>query len=70
MDNEYIKHVIDETLEMFPDHVVSDAGKLLIVKGFSRIELSDKLEKSPAVIQMIQSVVIAKMVLLDRKEYQ
>lgn len=67
MDNEYIKHVIDETLEMFPDHVVSDADKLLIVKGFSRIELSDKLKKSPAVIQMIQSVVIAKTVSLDRK---
>lgn len=67
MDNEYIEHVIDETLEMFPDHVVSDGDKRLIVKGFSRIELSDKLEKSPAVVQMIQSVVIAKMVSLDRK---
>ena len=63
MYEDYVRHVIDETLEMFPDHGVSDADKDRVAKGFSRIEPSLIPEKSPARVQMIQSVVIAKMMM-------
>jgi hypothetical protein len=62
MYEDYVRHVVDETLEMFPGHYVSDADKDRIVKGFSRIE-SGGPEKSPVAVQMIQSVVIVKMMI-------
>ena len=62
MDKPYIKHVVDKTMEMFPGYKMSDDDRDRIVKGFFSIEF-DNPEKSPAAVQMIQSVVMVKMML-------
>ena len=41
MNKDYIKQVVDETLEMFPGHCVNDVNKDLIIEHFSKIEFGN-----------------------------
>lgn len=70
MNKDHIKNVVDETLEMFPEYDMNDTDKKIIVEHFTKIESSDRIGKSPAAIQMIQSVIFVKMLLSNNERKQ